>query len=159
FFFSSRRRHTRFSRDWSSDVCSSDLRCTCPARCHQYRRGQSLPFRMDGSLRIRGGVLRTWDAFTSKKYKFILRPQAHTCTWVEVERTRRMCPVYFDGSQFRTKLNITPITAHKIQKQLFNLCIVLALAEAISCGRSGSNNAAESGDATEAADSVPADNT
>src|SRR5690606_40480261 len=23
--FSSRRRHTRFSRDWSSDVCSSDL--------------------------------------------------------------------------------------------------------------------------------------
>src|SRR5690606_8763633 len=25
FFFPSRRRHTRFSRDWSSDVCSSDL--------------------------------------------------------------------------------------------------------------------------------------
>src|SRR5690606_39511001 len=28
FFFSSRRRHTRFSRDWSSDVCSSDLSIT-----------------------------------------------------------------------------------------------------------------------------------
>src|SRR5690625_7584254 len=28
FFFSSRRRHTRWPRDWSSDVCSSDL----PAR-------------------------------------------------------------------------------------------------------------------------------
>src|SRR3712207_7214959 len=28
FFFSSRRRHTRYWRDWSSDVCSSDL----PAR-------------------------------------------------------------------------------------------------------------------------------
>src|SRR3712207_8336871 len=26
FFFSSRRRHTRYWRDWSSDVCSSDLR-------------------------------------------------------------------------------------------------------------------------------------
>src|SRR5699024_11946173 len=25
FFFSSRRRHTRCKRDWSSDVCSSDL--------------------------------------------------------------------------------------------------------------------------------------
>src|SRR2546430_8728002 len=25
FFFSSRRRHTRFDCDWSSDVCSSDL--------------------------------------------------------------------------------------------------------------------------------------
>src|SRR2546429_4975021 len=30
FFFSSRRRHTRCSRDWSSDVCSSDLDCLLP---------------------------------------------------------------------------------------------------------------------------------
>src|SRR2546429_7236139 len=29
FFFSSRRRHTRCSRDWSSDVCSSDLQSAC----------------------------------------------------------------------------------------------------------------------------------
>src|SRR5438445_8698247 len=28
FFFSSRRRHTRYWRDWSSDVCSSDLTST-----------------------------------------------------------------------------------------------------------------------------------
>src|SRR5699024_6351313 len=28
FFFSSRRRHTRSKRDWSSDVCSSDLTST-----------------------------------------------------------------------------------------------------------------------------------
>src|SRR3989442_9853134 len=28
FFFSSRRRHTRCGRDWSSDVCSSDLMST-----------------------------------------------------------------------------------------------------------------------------------
>src|SRR5687768_2310251 len=33
FFFSSRRRHTRCSRDWSSDVCSSDL-CRRTARIH-----------------------------------------------------------------------------------------------------------------------------
>src|SRR5690606_40391017 len=32
FFFSSRRRHTRFSRDWSSDVCSSDLNTFEPER-------------------------------------------------------------------------------------------------------------------------------
>src|SRR5690606_40980553 len=31
FFFSSRRRHTRFSRDWSSDVCSSDLEMSLSA--------------------------------------------------------------------------------------------------------------------------------
>src|SRR5690554_2245434 len=29
FFFSSRRRHTRCGRDWSSDVCSSDLFTHC----------------------------------------------------------------------------------------------------------------------------------
>src|SRR6266550_154264 len=32
FFFSSRRRHTRCSRDWSSDVCSSDLPAARPPR-------------------------------------------------------------------------------------------------------------------------------
>src|SRR3712207_6911100 len=31
FFFSSRRRHTRYWRDWSSDVCSSDLRISAVA--------------------------------------------------------------------------------------------------------------------------------
>src|SRR5205085_5449474 len=30
FFFSSRRRHTRFDCDWSSDVCSSDLGASSP---------------------------------------------------------------------------------------------------------------------------------
>src|SRR2546430_8767980 len=32
FFFSSRRRHTRFDCDWSSDVCSSDLQKKRPRR-------------------------------------------------------------------------------------------------------------------------------
>src|SRR5690349_22809434 len=34
FFFSSRRRHTSSLRDWSSDVCSSDLRLWRLARDH-----------------------------------------------------------------------------------------------------------------------------
>src|SRR5690606_39898916 len=38
FFFSSRRRHTRFSRDWSSDVCSSDLVGGSAARGQRGRR-------------------------------------------------------------------------------------------------------------------------
>src|SRR5699024_11451807 len=33
FFFSSRRRHTRSKRDWSSDVCSSDLRFSISLFC------------------------------------------------------------------------------------------------------------------------------
>src|SRR5256885_12891916 len=32
FFFSSRRRHTRLQGDWSSDVCSSDLKSKCGMR-------------------------------------------------------------------------------------------------------------------------------
>src|SRR2546430_1002659 len=39
FFFSSRRRHTRFDCDWSSDVCSSDLRVPVGARAALQRRG------------------------------------------------------------------------------------------------------------------------
>src|SRR2546430_4381651 len=38
FFFSSRRRHTRFDCDWSSDVCSSDL-CTFAFRSRPAGRG------------------------------------------------------------------------------------------------------------------------
>src|SRR5207237_7147523 len=34
FFFSSRRRHTRFKCDWSSDVCSSDLSIFDPLQQH-----------------------------------------------------------------------------------------------------------------------------
>src|SRR5690606_7545057 len=38
FFFSSRRRHTRFSRDWSSDVCSSDLIADAQMRVAEAQR-------------------------------------------------------------------------------------------------------------------------
>src|SRR5207249_5757005 len=50
FFFSSRRRHTRSKRDWSSDVCSSDLlpeeyfaadmQASAAANTGQWRRSQ-----------------------------------------------------------------------------------------------------------------------
>src|SRR5687768_18581806 len=42
FFFSSRRRHTRCSRDWSSDVCSSDLFCLYPGAKRGPNRPQTL---------------------------------------------------------------------------------------------------------------------
>src|SRR5690606_40376278 len=38
FFFSSRRRHTSFSRDWSSDVCSSDLFCVVNAPFYELEK-------------------------------------------------------------------------------------------------------------------------
>src|SRR5260370_9097393 len=42
FFFSSRRRHTRFKCDWSSDVCSSDLILLMVLRheCHEQDSGK-----------------------------------------------------------------------------------------------------------------------
>src|SRR6266498_5183932 len=39
FFFSSRRRHTRCGRDWSSDVCSSDLSDVLRRRVKAIHRG------------------------------------------------------------------------------------------------------------------------
>src|SRR5690625_7306203 len=41
FFFSSRRRHTRWPRDWSSDVCSSDL--ASPATAALAPRSEGCP--------------------------------------------------------------------------------------------------------------------
>src|SRR5690606_40231260 len=43
FFFSSRRRHTRFSRDWSSDVCSSDLASPADVPCELVDGGRRAP--------------------------------------------------------------------------------------------------------------------
>src|SRR5437660_12770774 len=46
FFFSSRRRHTRWPRDWSSDVCSSDLggheQLVAEHEPHRHRREASV---------------------------------------------------------------------------------------------------------------------
>src|SRR3712207_9187541 len=80
FFFSSRRRHTRYWRDWSSDVCSSDLRSTvgtvteiydylrllyarighphCPV-CGRPIAGQSLEQIVDQVLRLPEGTKLT----------------------------------------------------------------------------------------------------
>src|SRR5690349_22111425 len=48
FFFSSRRRHTRSLRDWSSDVCSSDLRTTNRSAAARCRIRACLPARLRG---------------------------------------------------------------------------------------------------------------
>src|SRR5476651_2832769 len=42
FFFSSRRRHTRYWRDWSSDVCSSDLDAAAQGARRARRRRRHL---------------------------------------------------------------------------------------------------------------------
>src|SRR3712207_9578619 len=59
FFFSSRRRHTRYWRDWSSDVCSSDLADEAAAEQAEHHdeggqdvgaRAEELDLREEGEL-------------------------------------------------------------------------------------------------------------
>src|SRR2546430_10513241 len=63
FFFSSRRRHTRFDCDWSSDVCSSDL-----AHVHKYIDLVGLkgaedkrPTALSGGMKQRVGLARAFS--------------------------------------------------------------------------------------------------
>src|SRR2546429_4293508 len=60
FFFSSRRRHTRCSRDWSSDVCSSDLLRIFP---------RPLPF--FAKVDTKGKILNEWNKYQNPVGHFI----------------------------------------------------------------------------------------
>src|SRR5256886_3193500 len=61
FFFSSRRRHTRFDCDWSSDVCSSDLAAAGVRRIEAVTGpgAYALIRKLEGELEQAAGVLRT----------------------------------------------------------------------------------------------------
>src|ERR1017187_10777188 len=77
FFFSSRRRHTRYIGDWSSDVCSSDLIAAAAIyqrdqhllhkTCHGQRRfltlASPLPFRATPSARCGTKPSQTFCGF------------------------------------------------------------------------------------------------
>src|SRR6266542_7072815 len=64
FFFSSRRRHTRCYRDWSSDVCSSDLRGPCR---RAYLRHVEGPQRRARGASARGGSRRSEERRVGKE--------------------------------------------------------------------------------------------
>src|SRR5207253_7701190 len=66
FFFSSRRRHTRWPRDWSSDVCSSDL-VVSPRHLNKHIDYSMVPSPAgvkDNSLAIPVGMAVTGDGAT-----------------------------------------------------------------------------------------------
>src|SRR2546422_2428693 len=66
FFFSSRRRHTRCSRDWSSDVCSSDL----VARAQETREDAYIVAGMKSDLR---NLVTAEEAFFADYVKYTSR--------------------------------------------------------------------------------------
>src|SRR5699024_11602740 len=69
FFFSSRRRHTRSKRDWSSDVCSSDLRLMVSCNALFFlRHDPALLLRADADL-----YKRVSDILLPDIYAVVLR--------------------------------------------------------------------------------------
>src|SRR2546430_9027323 len=62
FFFSSRRRHTRFDCDWSSDVCSSDLSPTASPTAPRGGAAGSAPHLARPGRRPPDAKMRTRDA-------------------------------------------------------------------------------------------------
>src|SRR5699024_375511 len=59
FFFSSRRRHTRSKRDWSSDVCSSDLQQHNASYQHGAGSKRAQAAHQVGALELTAGILGT----------------------------------------------------------------------------------------------------
>src|SRR3712207_8033748 len=65
FFFSSRRRHTRYWRDWSSDVCSSDLLRSVGGSQQALCRGRGPSYYRPQQCSLGGRSLRLLDALAS----------------------------------------------------------------------------------------------
>src|SRR5699024_12089267 len=102
FLFSSRRRHTRSKRDWSSDVCSSDLTCGQP---HVVGRGaadleregdahalglEALAQRCEGLLEALGGKrpLGLVEAHAARSEERRVGKGCRTC-WQPADRGRQ----------------------------------------------------------------------
>src|SRR5207302_3553801 len=81
FFFSSRRRHTRFSRDWSSDVCSSDLAQLSETRA-------ALESRLAAAQQSAGDVRQAEDdARKIEELEFTLQIERERTVALEAERS------------------------------------------------------------------------
>src|SRR6266702_6531893 len=93
FFFSSRRRHTRWPRDWSSDVCSSDLR-------------------LQGLCQLEPG----WSQSTGR-LTFDLEPAVRGSIVCEVQHDHRVERFGHDGSEQDLVALKRPIALQLLQKR------------------------------------------
>src|SRR5207249_9233700 len=96
FFFSSRRRHTRSKRDWSSDVCSSDLagsgwRALAEAPCDLLVCAigvvPNTGFLADSGLRLsKGGAVEVDDALRASAPDVWAAGDCANVTWADGSR-------------------------------------------------------------------------
>src|SRR2546430_12133470 len=83
FFFSSRRRHTRFDCDWSSDVCSSDLTRATSLRPARQRRDGPIAY----VCPLLGGE---WSiAFRSEEHTSELQSQSNLVCRLLLEKKKK----------------------------------------------------------------------
>src|SRR5207249_6952571 len=107
-FFSSRRRHTRSKRDWSSDVCSSDLAGDLqPARDAEVVAVEEEPIGLagarDGAGHARGGR----DLLP----RGVLEAGVHPDTWEDLQIGRASC------RERGTILEVAGYNANKSQRE------------------------------------------
>src|SRR5690606_39626746 len=68
FFSSSSRRHTMFSRDWSSDVCSSDLEQGGDEKCLRHQESG-----IENEIGVDGGAGSRYNGYAVPRWKQALR--------------------------------------------------------------------------------------
>src|SRR5437870_13378406 len=84
FFFSSRRRHTRWPRDWSSDVCSSDLRMAISRRPCQQLKSSRRP-----AKRLSFPANKTEKRFWERSEERRVGKECRSRVWAEEGKKKR----------------------------------------------------------------------
>src|SRR2546422_3147379 len=90
FFFSSRRRHTRCSRDWSSDVCSSDL--TSRPGLPRVSPNTSLVFGFSARRKFSGSRGETKVVSRSEEHTSELQSRLHLVCRLLLEKKKKKNP-------------------------------------------------------------------
>src|SRR2546430_5224274 len=97
FFFSSRRRHTRFDCDWSSDVCSSDLASSRAWPTPTFARGSTPP----GSTRVR--TASSWRR--SEEHTSELQSQSNlVCRLLLEKKNKDVTSMHLKTHQIRARI-------------------------------------------------------
>src|SRR5687768_18271335 len=108
FFFSSRRRHTRCSRDWSSDVCSSDLPHACVAVRLQLKPDRQLVSRT--GVRLLCASHPFVDAERSEEHTSELQSRLHlVCRLLLEKKKRNTSPSHPDTCYFHVSTTKTTL--------------------------------------------------